>query len=172
MRVLRYYRRLLMKYPYTMQSVQTGALLCIGDGLSQTLEGIKPYNKLRNLRFTSLGAVIGPTVHAWYKFLDKKIHKEVGWRRGIIKVFFDQLIFAPLSLLVFISVISLMEGMDHQQIQEKLNTHYFDILIANYKVWPAVQFFNFTVIPLNYRVLFVQSLSIIWNTYLSWKIHN
>lgn len=33
--------------------------------------------------------------------------------------------------------------------------------------WPAVQLLNFTVIPAPYRVLTVQTLSVGWNTYLS-----
>uniref|UniRef100_A0A4X2LZB1 Mitochondrial inner membrane protein Mpv17 n=1 Tax=Vombatus ursinus TaxID=29139 RepID=A0A4X2LZB1_VOMUR len=48
---------------------------------------------------------------------------------------------------------------------------YSDALITNYYIWPPVQLANFYLIPLIYRLAFVQCISVVWNTYLSWKSH-
>ncbi len=39
----------------------------------------------------------------------------------------------------------------------------YDTLIANWAIWPMVQLVNFRFVPLNYRLLFVNTLAIGWN---------
>ena len=40
-------------------------------------------------------------------------------------------------------------------------------LIASYKLWPAIQFFNFYLVPLNYQLLFLNLIAIGWTAFLS-----
>jgi hypothetical protein len=40
-------------------------------------------------------------------------------------------------------------------------------MIANWYCWPIINFVNFLVIPLNYRVLFANFCAVFWNMYLS-----
>lgn len=39
--------------------------------------------------------------------------------------------------------------------------------MANWKLWPAVQFINFYLIPLNYQLLFLNVIAIGWTAFLS-----
>lgn len=39
--------------------------------------------------------------------------------------------------------------------------------MANYKLWPAVQCFNFYLVPLNYQLLFLNVIAIGWTAFLS-----
>lgn len=41
-------------------------------------------------------------------------------------------------------------------------------MITNYKIWPLAQVINFTFVPIQHRVGFVQLVAIFWNAYLSW----
>ena len=42
-----------------------------------------------------------------------------------------------------------------------------ETMIANWYCWPIINFVNFLVIPLNYRVLFANFCAVFWNMYLS-----
>ncbi|RUS31631.1 Mpv17/PMP22 [Jimgerdemannia flammicorona] len=63
---------------------------------------------------------------------------------------------------------ALMEGNGIEGVQEKIRDAYLPAFIANYKVWPIVQFVNFRFLPLQYRLPFVSTVGILWNGYLSW----
>lgn len=89
--------------------------------------------------------------------------------KAMIKVGIDQLIFAPICLAMLVSILSYMQDRNVQMIEHKLKTQYKDILIANYYVWPWVQIVNFRLVPLNYQVLFTQTVAFLWNIYISWK---
>lgn len=60
-----------------------------------------------------------------------------------------------------------MEGRDLNHIKGKFRDLYREALIANWKVWPAVQFINFRFMPLAYRVPFQQTCGVFWTLYLS-----
>lgn len=70
---------------------------------------------------------------------------------------FDQLMFAPINLSIFLSSMALLEGTDPKK---KLETTYWPALSSNWIVWPWIQFANFKFVPLQYRVIVVNFLSI------------
>lgn len=77
----------------------------------------------------------------------------------------DQGIFAPVFISVFLSSMAVLEG---GSVQEKLEKNYKTALTTNYALWPFVQLVNFKLIPLHHRLLFVNVISIGWNSYLSY----
>jgi protein Mpv17 len=40
-------------------------------------------------------------------------------------------------------------------------------LLANYMVWPAAHLINFSLVPLDLRILYVNVIAIFWTVYLS-----
>jgi hypothetical protein len=44
------------------------------------------------------------------------------------------------------------------------------VLLAQYKVWPAVNWINFTYVPEPLRVLFSTVVALFWNIYLTSKV--
>ncbi|KAG0714259.1 Protein Mpv17 [Chionoecetes opilio] len=170
--VYRAYSRLLTKYPMTVQSLQAGALMGAGDVSSQFIVERRPvseYEWRRTARFFALGSFfVAPVLTRWYGFLDRKL----GSGKGITalkKVAFDQGIFAPSFLGVFMCVLGVSQGHSIPHIQQEIKTNYKDIILVNWSVWPAVQIINFSFVPLHHQVLVVQVFALFWNTYLAWK---
>lgn len=186
------YKRALQKYPMLMQSVQAGALMGGGDLIAQHfIEKKRPdqLNLKRTLQFAGMGLFVvstrtfiycisvanpllfsqGPGLRYWYGFLERSITGRSTAIRTVKKVLVDQLCCSPVFLATFISVVGALQGQNVEGIQRKLKQEYMDVLVTNYYVWPVVQLANFSLVPLNYQVLFVQVVAIFWNTYLSWK---
>ncbi|XP_076246429.1 mitochondrial inner membrane protein MPV17 [Calliopsis andreniformis] len=170
--VARMYRKLLTKYPLATQAVQAGTLMALGDQIAQNFverRKVQELDFVRTAQFGSIGLFIaGPVTRTWYGILDKYI----GSKGGIVvlkKVSCDQLLFAPAFLVVLLSTIGFLQGNDLEKLKMKLESEYPDILKNNYKLWPMVQLFNFYFIPLQYQVLIVQSIALLWNTYISYR---
>lgn len=79
----------------------------------------------------------------------------------------DQLTFAPTFIAVFFIVQGYLDGKRIAGIKERLRLRYRDTLNANYMIWPWVQLANFTVVPLQYRVLLANLVALGWNVYLT-----
>lgn len=65
---------------------------------------------------------------------------------------------------MFLSSMAIMEGNDPV---EKLKKTWWEGYKANCMVWPAVQVANFSIVPLQHRVLVVNVISLGWNCFLS-----
>ena len=81
----------------------------------------------------------------------------------------DQSLFAPLMRCFFFSVSETLAGKRLHEINEMLQECYVQtLMITNYKIWLLAQTLNFTFVPIQHRVGFVQIVAIFWNAYLSW----
>lgn len=190
--VITLYQRLLAKYPFRTQAVQAGILMGLGDEIAQNFIEQRKFKDLdfkRTTQFACIGLCIaGPATRTWYGIL----HRYIGSAGGVVvlkKVCCDQLLFAPTFIFVLLSVIGILQGNDREHLKEKIKNEYPEILKNNYKVmftissftylknlkvqcffqvWPMVQLCNFYFVPLQYQVLVVQSIALLWNTYISY----
>lgn len=75
-----------------------------------------------------------------------------------------------MPLFINTTILVLLEGMqgrDWAAIKHKLQHNLPSILFNQYKLWPAVQLFNFYLVPIQYRVLVVVFVAFFWNIYLA-----
>ncbi|KAL9544241.1 hypothetical protein MBANPS3_007728 [Mucor bainieri] len=188
-----FYNKSYDKRPILTLCVANGILGAVSDTLAQSISLYNKYNKQledkylpdsRTLRFAAYNFCVAPLGGKWYMFLDKffpmpvatgvvskavqsQITKKANGM-AIKRMVTDQALFAPAGLVLFFSVMGIAETGKWEGVKEKFKDAYVPALIANYKVWPAVQFINFKFMPLQYRLPFVSSLGIVWNAYLSW----
>ncbi|KAI0007624.1 hypothetical protein F4779DRAFT_591181 [Xylariaceae sp. FL0662B] len=166
--MLRWYQRKLASRPLLTQSVTTAVLFAVGDVTAQQVvekKGIEKHELARTGRmFIYGGAVFGPAATTWYKILQRTINLRNKKAEMLARVAADQLIFAPTFIGVFLSSMAVMEGGSPR---EKLAKSYWPALRTNFMIWPFVQMGNFTLVPLEHRVLVVNLFSIGWNCYLS-----
>ncbi len=131
------------------------------------------FNYIRSLHMTCAGFTTGLVSHYWYIYLDKFL----GTRKNIFiitkKVLLDQIIFSPINLLVYFSTLGLCERSGVQRISDELIEKGFEqIYVVEWIVWPPMQFFNFYVLPLRYRILFDNIISLgfdIYSPYVKYK---
>jgi len=129
------------------------------------------YDFVRTFRLAAYNAGVAPIVQTWFISLDRFFPLPTGASvnaatRAVAKrVLADQVIFAPIGLAAFFSVMAFFEGKD---IKQRFEDAYVPALTANWKVWPLAQFVNFRFCPPAYRVPFLGTLGIFWTAYLSW----
>ncbi|KAF8499453.1 hypothetical protein JB92DRAFT_2579013, partial [Gautieria morchelliformis] len=130
------------------------------------------YDPVRTIRFAVFGATMGPVIGKWMKVLELRFPLRSVTRKpnlaAIVKsVASDQLIMAPLGLVVFLGSMGIMEGRTSQEIKQKYTELYASALLANWSIWPIAQLVNFRYMPLAYRVPFQSTCGIVWTLYLS-----
>ncbi|GLG92852.1 uncharacterized protein GBIM_00409 [Gryllus bimaculatus] len=130
------------------------------DGFKEELERKYPSTLANNY--------LGPSLRIWYGGLDKMFPSS-GRKLQYKKVLVDQGIFAPAFIASILTLLMGINGEKPEAIKEKLKQDYKDILITNYKIWPAVMIVNFSFVPVNYQVLVTQTVAVLWNIYFAWK---
>jgi len=130
-----------------------------------------PYSFERTLRFAAYGFLIAPVQYKWFGLLGKVFPvptNGAGATTAVLKrVAADQLVFAPISLSVFFTYITVTEGGGKRAVIKKLQDLYIPSLKANYLLWPLVQIINFRLMPLQFQLPFVSTIGIGWTAYLS-----
>lgn len=179
--IIKQYAIFLDKYPKMTNAIMTGSLFGIGDLIAQLgfpshgiNDSYKSYDFTRTLRAFSYGALIFSFIgDKWYRILNKHVvirNMPVNhWTNTILKVSCDQIIFAPISIPFYFSVITFMEGKDGNTIRTKIKDNWWTTLLANWKIWPIFQLFNFYFVPVQHRLLAVNLIAIFWNAYLSYN---
>ncbi|KAM0284248.1 hypothetical protein ACHAQH_002037 [Verticillium albo-atrum] len=166
--MLAWYQARLAARPLLTQSITTGVLFVTGDVVAQQAvekKGVKGHDLARTGRMALYGSsVFGPVATTWFGFLARNINFRSTAATTIGRVAADQLVFAPVMIGVFLSSMATLEG---SSAKAKLDKSYVPALTANWMIWPAVQAFNFTLVPLQHRLLFVNVISIGWNCFLS-----
>jgi hypothetical protein len=164
------YRKLVASNPVASQVVMTASLFWLGDVVAQKLIEQRRFDWHRSLRITSFGFVVaGPMLSTWYTFLNGQFTGQSALRQTVSRTFVDQFLFTPVFITTFFSVNGILDGKSSEQIQSKLNADFKSTLVANWKLWIPVQVLNFTFIPPDLRLLFVNSVATIWNSFLSFK---
>jgi len=153
-----------------VNTATSGGLLWIGDLIEQKREGVKTIDKSRSLRMFTVGLSQGPPHHYFYLLLDKFFP---GKTPLVIlkKVLLDQILAAPFFALTFIYGASLLEGRSLQQCWLEFKMKFPTIYLFDWLIWPPSQFINFSLVPGQYRVLYVNVVTVIWDIFLSFIKH-
>ena len=149
--------------------VFSGVLSATGDVITQQIVEQKglSHDFCRTVRMGLVGLIIAPVICTWYLILDT-IVPGTAKAAGFKKMLLDQSLFAPIIICFFFVVTETLAGKRPREIKKMLQERYVQTLITNYKIWPLAQTLNFTFIPTQYRVGFVQIVAIFWNVYISW----
>ncbi|ONH69692.1 Protein SYM1 [Cyberlindnera fabianii] len=156
----------------------TGFLFGTGDIIAQTFFPENPKSKYDYAR-TARGIIYGSCIFSfigskWYTFLSKINLPQTSssplinkTKNAVARMAVDQLMFSPVGIPLYFSVMSIMEGQSFQDLKSKLEQNWWSTLKVNWMVWPAFQLFNLGFVPVQHQLLVVNGVSILWNTFLS-----
>jgi len=168
-------RRIFNKYPLVSNCTIYGSLYCAAEFSQQTVlrKIIPPENSpalpydtdvLKNYAIVStLG--ISPTLYYWYRFLDSKF---VGTTARIVvrKCLMDQILMTPNLLVMFYVGMSVLEKKDDYFAE--LKAKFVPTYIANSLFWVPNQAANFSLIPPQFRIVYIGCCTLVWVNILCW----
>ncbi|KAK9319801.1 hypothetical protein V1517DRAFT_296624 [Lipomyces orientalis] len=172
--VFKWYNARLATKPVLTQCLTTAFLFGTGDIIAQTfspdatLEGKYDYIRTARMCFHG-GVVFAPLAMQWYRMVSTRI--VIPGRpaaEALARMAVDQMVWAPVGIATFYLSMGVLQLHSSEQIKQELQTKWSQTMVRNYAVWPAVQFVNFRMVPLEYRLMVVNFVSIFWNAYLSW----
>ncbi|KAG7154318.1 mpv17-like protein 2 [Homarus americanus] len=168
--------KLFGRYLWVTNTVSSGALLAIGDGIQQNVEhtrgvNITPgYDWGRTGRLFLVGLSLGPPHHLFYLWLDKVLPKKNA-KVIFKKIMADQFIGAPLFAVIFFLGAGLLEGRTLNESWQEFKEKFPTVYAFDWFIWPPSQAINFYFVPTQYRVLYINGVTVVWDIFLSHMKH-
>ncbi|XP_065197019.1 peroxisomal membrane protein 2-like [Sycon ciliatum] len=171
-KALTVYRFALRTNPMLVKGVTSGMISALGNVVAQLISPQGPGGKINWRSVASFGAfnavVTGPLTHHLYRILEGAVPRNMKYA-AVYRVAIDRLLFAPPYLMVFFFVVALLEGLSVQAAIQRIRGVFWTALKMNWKVWTLAQYINFSYVPTEYRVLFANVISFLWNIYLAYR---
>lgn len=144
-------------------------------------------------RMFAVGTLMGPLHHYYYLYLDKMLPK-VDIKTVVKKIVCDQMFASPATIVCFFYGMGIFEGKSISESTSELtkkfkfvymvsNLYGAFILLHNKFVlihflfqgdclfWPPAQFVNFYYLPSEYRVVYINLATMVFNVFLSYMKH-
>lgn len=126
----------------------------------------KAWDAARTRHMTCSGITVGALCHHWYNLLDRKLP---GRTAKVVakKLLVDQLLFSPVCLVTFFLSLGFFKGGDWEDFLTDLREKSWRLYAAEWVVWPPAQLVNFCWLPTKYRVLYDNTISLMYDVYTS-----
>ncbi|XP_059158765.1 mpv17-like protein 2 [Physella acuta] len=143
-----------------------------GDSIQQHYQrlksdGARTWDLRRTMKMALTGLALGPIVHYWYLFLEKRFPGRC-LKVLVKKIFVDQLVFSPTCVTVFLLTVGACEGQGTAKLKKEFQETGVRLLLADLILWTPAQAVNFYFIPAKYRVLYDNMVSLTADTVYSY----
>lgn len=162
------YEKALGAHPVIVKALTSLVGFTAGDILAQTLvEKVDKYDAMRTVRLGSFGFLWhGPSSHYFYGFLDNLI-PGTDMKTVWTKVFCDQVLWNPVFGTIFFTYLNFAEGKTFADLKLKIQQDLLTAVKGSWGFWVPAHFVNFRFIPGDQRVLYINTLQILYNIFLS-----
>mmetsp|Transcript_43820 Transcript_43820/g.81841 ORF Transcript_43820/g.81841 Transcript_43820/m.81841 type:complete len:319 (-) Transcript_43820:109-1065(-) len=164
------YETALAESPLLVKSLTSLVGWTLGDVLCQTgVEKVKltELDKARTFRQALFGfAWHGPSSHYFYGYLDT-LMPGATMDKVAAKVFTDQVLWNPIFATIYFSYLNVMQGKTLADLKLKMKQDLLTGVKASWGFWVPAHFVNFRFIPGDQRVLYINTLQILYNIFLS-----
>uniref|UniRef100_A0A6U0S6P1 Peroxisomal membrane protein MPV17 n=1 Tax=Eucampia antarctica TaxID=49252 RepID=A0A6U0S6P1_9STRA len=163
------YNKLLDAQPLLTKALTSLTGFTLGDILAQKFvnEDGAPYDIMRTIRLGSFGLLLhGTTGHYFYGFLDSKLP---GTKPVTVatKVAVDQFFWNPIFGCLFFGYLNAAEGKSFEDYKLKLKSDLQTAVMGSWAVWVPAHTINFAFVPPAQRLLYINSIQIGYNVFLS-----
>lgn len=165
----RQYEDSLSEKPIFTKTMINVIIYLLGDWLSQTIfqkKDLLDFDASRTLKNGFIGLCFGPIVHQYYEFSDAILPPAIAVNR-LYKILMDQTIYLGVKCSVYIAAVGLLGGESISEVKESIQTRIKPIMFTAWKFWPLVHCVTYGVIPARHRILWVNSVDLIWNAILA-----
>lgn len=168
------YSEVLAEAPIQTKAVTSAAVYTIGDLLSQKTEGvsISELDKPRVMRSLFAGLLgHGPLSHFWYQFSDNLFENVLHLHNDVfgtaVKVVIDQTTWGPVWNNTYILMLGLMKMDSFGTIWGEMKRNTVPLIVSGLKLWPLAHCVTYGLIPVENRLLWVDTVEIFWVTILA-----
>lgn len=166
------YESYLANKPVVTKTLINVIIYLLGDWLSQTAfqgKNVLDFDIKRTLRNGFIGLCFGPLVHEYYQFSDSILPPEDGLVTRLEKILMDQTIYLTIKCSIYISAVGLLSGDDFATVKQTVKDKIVGIVFTAWKFWPLVHCITYGLIPARHRILWVNSVDLVWNAILASK---
>jgi protein Mpv17 len=121
----------------------------------------------RVLKNGLIGLFFGPLVHEYYQFSDRILPPDGGLEIRLQKIIMDQTIYLTVKCSMYISAVGMLNGDNWETISNNVKSRIGNIVFTAWKFWPLVHCITYGVIPARHRILWVNSVDLVWNAILA-----
>lgn len=164
------YESYLANKPIFTKTLINVIIYLLGDWLSQTAfqkKKLLDFEISRTLRNGLIGLCFGPLVHEYYQFSDTILPPENGLVTRLEKILMDQTLYLTVKCSIYISAVGLLGGDDWPTVKETVKDKIGGVVITAWKFWPLIHCITYGLIPARHRILWVNSVDLVWNAILA-----
>lgn len=167
------YSSILNEAPVFTKALTSATVYTIGDFISQRTEGkdIGDLDRGRIVRSLLAGLIgHGPLSHVWYDWSEQIFNDVFHWTQWwsfVPKVAVDQILWGPFWNNTYIILLGLMKLENPQVIWSDVKRTTIPLVISGLKLWPLAHCVTYGLMPVQYRLLWVDLVEILWVTILS-----
>lgn len=166
-----WYNKCLQTRPIITKMITSFITFGSGDLICQQIEKAKnkdkKYDLMRTFKQGSFGFMVTPYLHAQFCIIMPWLFRGKGAATTIKSVIYDQLIGAPIFTSLFFIYLDMSNGRTFNESVKELEKKLLPTLYMNWKVWPTLMLINFSLVPVQYRVLYSNIAGMFWSAYLS-----
>lgn len=164
------YERSLQDKPIFTKTLINVVIYLLGDWLSQTVfqkKDVLDFDVSRTLKNGFIGLCFGPLVHQYYQFSDTILPVENGLFTRVEKILMDQTLYLTIKCSIYIFAVGFLSGGSLETCKTTVKEKIGGVVLTAWKFWPLVHCVTYSVIPAQHRILWVNSVDLIWNAILA-----
>mmetsp|Transcript_13329 Transcript_13329/g.20584 ORF Transcript_13329/g.20584 Transcript_13329/m.20584 type:complete len:504 (+) Transcript_13329:97-1608(+) len=169
------YENSLSEKPVATKTIINVVIYLLGDWLSQTLfqkNNVLDFDAARTIKNGIVGMCFGPAVHEYYEFSDWILPVDgvtIGITNRAFKILMDQTIYLSIKCSIYIIAVGVLNGDSLKSGSDNVKNRIKPIMFAAWKFWPLVHCVTYGLIPARHRILWVNSVDLVWNAILASK---